>query len=146
MEMKKLKERFKTGILLISHNMGVVAQISDRVAVMYAGSIVEDAPAATIFYRPAHPYTRALLNSIPDLDHQDKRLYSIKGQPPALHRLPPGCAFYPRCSKAREICRLSPPSWQALDNGQRVRCHFPDYEAGTARPGRVIRVKERALV
>ncbi|PKM83479.1 MAG: methionine ABC transporter ATP-binding protein [Firmicutes bacterium HGW-Firmicutes-13] len=143
MEMKKLKDQFKTGILLISHNMGVIAQISDRVAVMYAGSIVEYGPAASIFYQPAHPYTRALLNSIPDLNHKDKILHSIKGQPPALHRLPPGCAFYPRCSKAREICSISPPSWTGPDNGHRVSCHLPDMEAGKAKPGRV---KERVLI
>lgn len=132
MEIKKLREQFKTGILLISHNMGIVAQISDRVAVMYAGSIVEYGPVASIFYWPAHPYTRALLKSIPDLNHKGKSLHSIKGQPPALHRLPTGCTFYPRCSKAREICSASPPPQIALDHDHRVSCHIPDHKAATA--------------
>ncbi len=124
-EMRRLKKDFGTGILLISHNMGVIAQLSDRVAVMYAGSIVEYGSAEDVFYRPAHPYTRALLNSIPDLSLQGQALCSIKGQPPALHKMPEGCSFYPRCSRAGEPCKSVYPLWTDINEGHSAACFFP---------------------
>ncbi|UNC93003.1 ABC transporter ATP-binding protein [Candidatus Contubernalis alkaliaceticus] len=124
-EMRRLKKDFGTGIMLISHNMGVIAQLSDRVAVMYAGSIVEYGLVKEVFYRASHPYTRALLNSIPDLGQDNQELCSIKGQPPALHSMPEGCSFYPRCSRAEEICKSIYPLWMDINDGHKVACFFP---------------------
>lgn len=125
MEMKKLKASMGTGILLISHNMGVIAQLSDRVAVMYAGDIVEQGLVDTVFFQPAHPYTQALLNSVPELEGHTKSLCFINGQPPNSGNLSVGCPFYPRCTKGEEICRNVRPAWKDRGNGQSVACFFP---------------------
>ena len=89
------------GLILITHDLGVVADVADRIAVMYAGRIVENAPVHELYKRPAHPYTKGLLDSIPRLDHKGQELYAIKGLPPSLTAIPPGCAFNPRCAQAR---------------------------------------------
>jgi oligopeptide/dipeptide ABC transporter ATP-binding protein len=125
LEMKKLKDRLGTGILLISHNMGVIAQLADRVAVMYAGDIVEQGLVDTVFSQPAHPYTQALLRSIPKLEGNTKMLYSIKGQPPKSADSTAGCPFYPRCEKGADICRDVRPTWKDIGNGQGAVCFFP---------------------
>jgi oligopeptide/dipeptide ABC transporter ATP-binding protein len=108
--MRDLQERHGTAILLITHDLGVVAGMSDRVNVMYAGRIVETAATTPLFDAPCHPYTQGLLRSVPDLSGvAGQDLYSIPGQPPDLAELPPGCAFAPRCSRARDECSAAIP-------------------------------------
>jgi oligopeptide/dipeptide ABC transporter ATP-binding protein len=124
-EMKRLKDVYGTGILLISHNMGVIAQLSDRVAVMYAGSILESGPAKDLFHNPAHPYTRGLLGSVPDLCQSSQLLLSIGGQPPALHNLPEGCPFSPRCDRTQERCHREYPPTAVMEGEHRVACFLP---------------------
>ncbi len=124
-EIRRLKDEFKAAVILISHNMGVIAQLSDRVAVMYAGSIVEDGSARAVFNHPAHPYTRALLNSVPDLSRSSNHLCSIQGQPPVPGRMPAGCSFSPRCNRAIEKCHRERPSWVNMEKGHRVSCFRP---------------------
>ena len=105
-----LQSERNMGLMLITHDLGVVADVADRIAVMYAGRIVEEAPVYDIYARPAHPYTRALLESIPRLDQQGPELYAINGLPPALTDIPPGCAFNPRCRvRPRTSARTEPP-------------------------------------
>lgn len=126
--LEKLKKDLDMGILLITHDLGVVAQVSDRVSVMYAGQIVEEAPVDDIFYAPRAPYSLGLLKSVPRITAQNERLKAIPGQPPSLINLPQGCAFSPRC----EFRNLSPvdcavvPVNLAIDsNGHKSRCHIP---------------------
>lgn len=130
MEMRKLKESQGTGILLISHNMGVIAQLSQRVAVMYAGEIVESGLVDSIFAQPAHPYTQALLQSVPQLAGDKKTLYSILGQPPNSAEWPVGCPFYPRCFQKADICREARPPEKYIGEGQRAACFFPLKSSG----------------
>jgi oligopeptide transport system ATP-binding protein len=113
------------GLILITHDMGVVADVADRISVMYAGKIVEEAPVFDIYARPAHPYTKALLESIPRLDMKGQQLNVIKGLPPNLTNIPPGCAFNPRCQYARDVCLVDPPPppYQVVGN-RTARCHF----------------------
>lgn len=115
-------------ILFVTHDFGIVANMCDRVAVMYAGRIVELAPVAQLFDQPAHPYTEALLRSVPDLDVDVERLYSIEGQPPALHALPRGCSFAPRCAQAHGICLERAPPMFDVAPGQKAACwkHDPN--------------------
>ena len=98
-----IKHRTTSSIILITHDLGVIAGVADRVLVMYAGRPVELGDVDDVFYRPAHPYTRGLLDSLPRLDQRvgNERLYRIKGQPPSLIFVPPGCPFHPRCEFAR---------------------------------------------
>jgi peptide/nickel transport system ATP-binding protein len=112
------------GALYVTHNLGVVAQLCERVVVMYAGEIMEDAPAADLFSRPLHPYTAGLLSSVPRLGQtkHNAALQTIPGRPPLLADLPPGCVFAPRCPLAIERCRTRPPL-DTPENGHRVRCH-----------------------
>jgi len=107
--LKDLQRRTGVGIIVITHDFGVVAETCDRVAVMYAGRFVEQAPVGEIFDRPRHPYTRALLDSRPKVDLKATRLQSIEGQPPSLTDLPPGCRFAVRCSYAIDKCHLEYP-------------------------------------
>jgi oligopeptide transport system ATP-binding protein len=118
------KQDRRMGLLLITHDMGVVADIADRVAVMYAGNVVETASAVEIYTRSAHPYTKALLRSIPQSAAKGKRLPSIPGTPPDLARVPRGCPFHPRCDYARDRCRVDPPPLYAVAPGHSSRCHF----------------------
>ncbi|MER8188605.1 ABC transporter ATP-binding protein [Kitasatospora sp. NPDC094015] len=105
----ELQAEYHMGLILITHDLGVVADVADKIAVMYAGRIVETAPVHELYAKPAHPYTRGLLDSIPRLDQKGQELYAIKGLPPNLLRIPPGCAFNPRCPRAQEICRQEVP-------------------------------------
>ncbi|MET8677597.1 ABC transporter ATP-binding protein [Streptomyces sp. NPDC004647] len=105
----ELQREFNMGLILITHDLGVVADVADRIAVMYAGRIVETAPVHDLYRRPAHPYTRGLLDSIPRLDRKGRELYAIKGLPPNLMAVPAGCPFHPRCPRARDVCRTDPP-------------------------------------
>ena len=120
----ELKQERRLGLLLITHDMGVVADIADRVVVMYAGKTVEDASALEIYARPAHPYTKALLRSIPQSAAKGSRLAAIRGAPPDLARVPPGCPFHPRCDYARDRCRSDVPPAYAVADGHTSRCHY----------------------
>ncbi|SDK93438.1 ABC transporter ATP-binding protein [Streptomyces indicus] len=105
----ELQRELNMGLILITHDLGVVADVADKIAVMYAGRIVERAPVHDIYKAPAHPYTKGLLESIPRLDQKGQELYAIKGLPPNLMAIPPGCAFNPRCPRAQDICRTEVP-------------------------------------
>jgi peptide/nickel transport system ATP-binding protein len=123
-----LRRDFGTALLLITHNLGIVAEACDRVAVMYAGEIVEEGPAVEVFSDPAHPYTRELLRSTISLDTVE--LHSIAGAPPNLIEPPSGCRFHPRCPNAMQVCPLKVPRERRLESGRRVRCwlHGPAEE------------------
>jgi oligopeptide/dipeptide ABC transporter ATP-binding protein len=115
--LRELQEQTNLAIIFITHDFGVVAKMSDRVAVMYAGRIIEQGPVRDIFNHPSHPYTQALLHSVPSMDEDIDRLYSIEGQPPALWDLPPGCRFAPRCPYVEDRCRESyPPAFSLTDD------------------------------
>jgi peptide/nickel transport system ATP-binding protein len=121
-----LKRNFDTALLLITHNLGIVAEACDRVAVMYAGRIVEEGDARTVFGRPAHPYTRELLRSVISL--KTTGLHYIPGAPPNLTDPPPACRFHPRCPDAMRVCAQIAPVEQRSQDGQRVECwlHGPE--------------------
>jgi len=124
--MKALSSEFRTATLLITHDLGVVAGTCDRVNVMYAGRIVETAPTATLFKRPAHPYTQALLNAVPRADTpRGAKLAAIGGAPPSLINLPPGCPFAPRCRKAQARCRQELPLLETVGPQQEAACFYP---------------------
>jgi oligopeptide transport system ATP-binding protein len=124
--MKGLAQEFRTATMLITHDLGVVAGNTQRVAVMYAGRIVEEAPTRTLFAKPAHPYTQALLAAVPRADApRGERLEAIKGQPPSLVNLPPGCSFAPRCRKVQQICWEQRPPLDSTGPEQKAACFFP---------------------
>jgi len=120
--LKDIKKNSDTGIILITHDLGVVAEIADKVVVMYAGEVVEEASVFDIFAQPKHPYTRALIRSIPQLDDQREFLDSIEGTVPSALNLPVGCAFNPRCPLAGDICKKSKPSLEEVNGNHYVRC------------------------
>ena len=120
----ELRREYRMGLILITHDLGVVADVADRIAVMYAGRIVESAPVYDIYKAPAHPYTRCLLDSIPRLDLKGRELYAIKGLPPSLTHIPPGCAFHPRCPMARDVCRTDVPPVHPVSEERGSACHF----------------------
>ena len=112
------------GLILITHDMGVVADVADKICVMYAGRIVERADVHSIYANPAHPYTKALLESIPRIDLKGQQLASIEGLPPTLTRLPPGCSFNPRCAYAQERCTHDEPPLYDVDGARQSACHY----------------------
>ena len=117
--LKDLQRQSDLALIFITHDFGVVARMCDRVAVMYAGKIVETGAVRQIFNNPSHPYTEALLASVPKLEEDVERLYAIEGQPPALHNLPPGCAFADRCPYVLERCRQEyPPPFPVAESHQ----------------------------
>jgi oligopeptide transport system ATP-binding protein len=120
----ELQRELNMGLILITHDLGVVADVADRIAVMYAGRIVEKAPVHEIYKRPAHPYTRGLLDSIPRLDQKGQELYAIKGLPPNLMAIPSGCAFNPRCPMARPACRGDVPPLAEVAPDRSSACLF----------------------
>ncbi|MFD7899731.1 ABC transporter ATP-binding protein [Streptomyces sp. NPDC059743] len=120
----ELRRELDMGLILITHDLGVVADVADRIAVMYAGRIVETAPVHALYKAAAHPYTRALLDSVPRLDRKGRELYAIRGLPPNPLRIPPGCAFHPRCPIARDICRTDEPPLYEVAEGRHSACHF----------------------
>jgi oligopeptide/dipeptide ABC transporter ATP-binding protein len=122
--LRDLKQNLGMAILLITHNLGIVGDIADRVAVMYAGQIVELAPAKELLRRPWHPYTRALMDSVPKLGADTQRLRAIPGSVPQLNALPSGCRFHPRCSKAQVECSQKVPAWVEVTPKRWVRCPF----------------------
>ncbi|WP_405388800.1 ABC transporter ATP-binding protein [Streptomyces sp. NBC_01102] len=120
----ELQSELNMGLILITHDLGVVADVADKIAVMYAGRIVETSPVHDIYRAPAHPYTKGLLRSIPRLDQKGQDLYAIKGLPPNLLHIPPGCAFHPRCPMAQAVCRTDVPPLYTVDENRRSACHF----------------------
>jgi len=124
--MKTLCRENGTALILITHDMGVIAKMCHRVVVKYAGYVVETANTKDLFNNPAHPYTVGLLLSLPRFDQQKRRLFSIEGQPPSLKKLPVGCPFAERCHKAKEICRCQVPELENHNEKHTVRCFFPE--------------------
>ena len=120
---KKLRDMLGMGILFISHDLGVVNEVADRVSVIYAGRIVESTAKSQLFTNPLHPYTRLLIMSIPDARKRGKRLASIPGRVPDADNTPTGCAFHPRCPLAVERCRVENPSLVEYEIGHAVACH-----------------------
>lgn len=125
----KLKEEFKLALLWISHDLSLVRHISDRVAVMYLGRIVESGTTASLFDRPAHPYTKALLEAIPSIDPNSPRPRILKGEPPSPTQLPSGCVFHPRCPRVQAKCKAErPPLEEAVegDTKTQLACFYPN--------------------
>src|SRR6478672_4591160 len=123
--LKELQEKFKMALIFISHNLGVVARLCDRIGVMYAGSMVEQAEKKVLFGRPQHPYTIALLNAIPRPELRYESLNAIPGTVCNLFDPPPGCKFHPRCAKAQEVCRTETPRLEEKFPHSWAACHFP---------------------
>ena len=120
-----LKGRLGLTYLFITHDLAVVGAIADRVAVMYLGRIVEDAPVDRLFAAPAHPYTQALIAAVPVPDPTRRRAHTkVRGEPPSPEHPPPGCPFHPRCPRAEAICRTDPPEAIRVESGHLARCHF----------------------
>ncbi|MBW2122380.1 MAG: ABC transporter ATP-binding protein, partial [Deltaproteobacteria bacterium] len=127
--MMELREKFSMAIILITHDLGIVANTVERILVMYAGQVVEEGDVYAIFENPLHPYTRGLLKAVPVIDRGgssvERRLYEIKGVVPSLYRLPAGCNFYPRCERREDRCKEEKPEIREVDQGHRVRCFYP---------------------
>ena len=127
-ELRKLQSG-GVSIILITHDLGVIAQMADNVAVMYAGRIAEEGDVESIFRRPRHPYTWSLLASLPRLDERVGRLRSVRGRPPDMTKLPDQCAFVPRCTKVRNECRqLDSPPLEEIEPGHWAACYNPMYQ------------------
>lgn len=124
--LNELKEQLQMSIVLVTHDLGVVAQMCDRVAVMYAGIIVEKADTKSLFEKPRHPYTHALMQSLPYASKGGRRLEPIVGTPPSLSDPPPGCPFHPRCRYAEVVCAEERPILFEIEKGHFTRCHFPE--------------------
>ncbi len=122
--LRDLRQLLGMAILLITHNLGIVGELADRVAVMYAGQIVETAPARQLLKRPLHPYTQALIHSVPALGAKAARLRAIPGGIPQLGAFPAGCRFHPRCPKAAPDCSVDPPALLEVQPGHLVRCPY----------------------
>ena len=120
--LRELQHELKMAVILITHDLGVIAQVVDRVIVMYAGRIVEEAPVSALFARPSHPYTKMLLESIPSLDREQERLSTIPGMVPSLSTLPAGCRFHPRCPIARAPCSQRAPASFTVGPGHSAAC------------------------
>ena len=120
--MKKLKDEFKTSMIMITHDLGIVAEVCDKVAIMYAGNVIEYTDKARLFKDPKHPYTIGLFNSIPDIEEDEDRLKPIKGLMPDPTNLPSGCPFHPRCNKATAICSEKKPKNTEIEPGHFVKC------------------------
>ena len=120
--LRDLQREHGLALIFITHNLGIVAKMCDQLAVMYAGRVVEQGPVSRIFSAPVHPYTKALLGSIPRMTDNREHLTAIEGQPPDLSSLPPGCAFAPRCPTAFARCRVEAPPEVAIDEGRTARC------------------------
>ncbi|PZG20186.1 methionine ABC transporter ATP-binding protein [Nonomuraea aridisoli] len=120
----ELQRESQMGLILITHDLGVVADVADKIAVMYAGRIVENAPVYDIYKAPAHPYTKGLLDSIPRVDQKGHELYAIKGLPPNLLDLPTGCAFHPRCPLRQENCVTDAPPLYEISGTRGSACHY----------------------
>lgn len=126
--MNRLQKEQGTAIVMITHNLGVVAESCDYVYVMYAGKIMEEAPVKELFKKPLHPYTFGLMNSIPKMTETKEHLYTIKGLVPNLLHLPKGCRFCPRCDKAMKVCTMYQPDLYEAEHGHKVRCFLYNEE------------------
>jgi oligopeptide transport system ATP-binding protein len=122
----EVQQERRMGLILITHDLGVVADVADRIAVMYAGRIVEEAAVHDLYGGPAHPYTLGLLESIPRVDEKGQQLRTIKGLPPSLLRIPSGCPFHPRCPMAQPVCQEERPPLLPLGHGRASACHFAE--------------------
>jgi oligopeptide/dipeptide ABC transporter ATP-binding protein len=120
--LRELQKAHNLALIFITHNLGIVAKMCDQLAVMYAGRVVESGPVSQVFNHPNHPYTEALLSSIPRMSNVDQRLIAIDGQPPDLSQLPAGCSFADRCPKAFDRCRVEAPPETAPAPGRTARC------------------------
>ena len=127
--MKDLKDKYDTSMIMITHDLGIVAETADDVAIMYAGEIVESGTGDDIFDHPQHPYTQGLFSCIPDMFEDQDSLTPIPGLMPDPSNLPSGCFFHPRCSRACDICREKRPVDQEVSEGHFVKCHFPSEDA-----------------
>jgi oligopeptide/dipeptide ABC transporter ATP-binding protein len=123
--LKELQAARKMSVLMITHNLGIVAQFCSRIYVMYAGKMVEHTDTRTLFHRPLHPYTRGLLRSIVRMDRKTRRLDTMSGLMPDLIHMPSGCAFHPRCDRVREICQKTSPAWRRVEDNHWIACHIP---------------------
>ncbi len=123
--MKRQVEQTRASLILITHDLAAVSQMADRVVVLYCGRIVERGPTSQLIRGPAHHYTRGLLDSIPHEDRSQRRLHQIPGSVPNIRKLPPGCAFAPRCRAAQPLCREVEPVLTEFAPGQAAACHFP---------------------
>jgi oligopeptide/dipeptide ABC transporter ATP-binding protein len=120
--LREIQEETGLSLIFITHDFGIVAKMCDRVMVMYAGRVVESGPVREIFNKPSHPYTQALLSSVPTLEERPERLYSIQGQPPALWDVPPGCRFAARCAYADDRCQQEYPPLFTIGDGHSADC------------------------
>ena len=123
--LSELRREFGTAVILITHDLGIVADFCDRTLVMYGGQVMEEGATGDIFAAPTHPYTMGLLHAVPRLDRDDDLLATIAGEPPDMSRLPAGCPFSPRCSMVREACPTIRPTLEAFDPDRRRACHIP---------------------
>ena len=120
--LKEIQQKSGVAMIMITHDFGIVSKVCDRVAVMYAGKIIETADVREIFNNPTHPYTIALMNSVPTMETEVEILYTIEGQPPDLSDLPKGCSFAPRCPHTKDICKTEYPPMTGLHDGHTVSC------------------------
>jgi len=125
--LKRLQKEFELTIVVITHNLGLVAELADRIAVMYAGQVVEDAPAEAIFHEPLHPYTRGLISCVPNIDLDQEKLTTMEGSPPGLVDPPVGCAFAPRCPLVMGRCRIQDPELKEHRPGHKAACWRIDH-------------------
>ena len=139
-QLREIREEFGVSILVITHNIGLVAEIADRIAVMYAGRVAELGPIDAVFDKPLHPYTQGLLNSVPNVNLNEKEeLYKMPGEPPNLTHPPTGCRFHPRCPFAMEICSRLQPTLAEATPGRLVECWL--YEDHPEKVGQTIKVQ-----
>jgi oligopeptide/dipeptide ABC transporter ATP-binding protein len=120
--LKDMQQQNNMGLILVTHDLGITAENCDRIAIMYAGRIVESGSVKRVYESPAHPYTQALMQAVPKLGSRRKRLYQIEGEPPNLSDLPPGCSFQPRCPKAMELCHVEYPPVTEVEGGGYAAC------------------------
>ena len=130
-QLRALQQELGLAVILITHDLGVIAEFVDRVLVMYAGRVVEEAPVAPLFAQPLHPYAQGLLQSIPQVDRDMERLESIDGVVPSPFDMPPGCAFAPRCRYVMDACKAAPPDLEPAGPGRRAACLRLTQPAGT---------------
>ena len=133
--LRDLRTEYQMAVVLITHDLALVAEEADRVAVMYAGNIVETGPVAEVFANPQHPYTRGLLDSVPVHARRGDELKSIGGSPPDLHSIPEGCVYQARCPLARDICATKRPTLDSVGTGRKSACHFPEEVSPRTRGG-----------
>lgn len=123
-QVMRLKETLGFSVLFITHDLSLLVEISTRILIMYAGEIVEEAPARELFDHPLHPYTRGLMDSFPSISGEKRRLSGIPGSPPSMAAPPPGCRFHPRCPQAMPLCQHTAPALEMRPDGHKVACHL----------------------